>query len=218
MPTTKYKIHEAAKKLIKGGDPSAGSNVTSGQIYYAIEGVINQLLKTEHYSLTLPGGDTIPNTAVLANYENIPVEKYKKVSRARIPAMPISLPRNMGVFNVAPSNDPDCPFIPIMVGQDIFLKNQKLLSDLISTTYKVVAGYTEFSKDISTTFRTATVDMQLFVMDISQYSEHEPLPLPADMERDVVNMVVDRFVNGPRPDKVEDSGAEPTKIEQRVRQ
>lgn len=214
MPSTKGKIREEAKKLIKGGDPSAGSNISNGQIDAYIEHCINTMLRTEYYSLTLPGGETIPTGCMIANYYNVPVVKYKKTSRAKLPAFPINLPRNMGIFKVALTDDCDCPIIPVQPGQAHFLQNQKMLNELISTTYEPIGGYVEFSKDLSGD-GSATVDMQLLVMDMSTFGDYDILPLSGDMEKEVIDTVVARFFGGPRPDKVVDSGSEPSKIQGR---
>ena len=57
-------------------------------------------MKFEYLSVTLPSEETIPEGLVLASYDNVPVERYKGVSRARLPAMPISLRRGMGIWFV----------------------------------------------------------------------------------------------------------------------
>lgn len=202
--TTIGKITEQAKRLIKGGNPSVGSNVWSEEIAEYIGQCVNKMLKAEQFNVTMAAGETIPAGLMLATYENIPVEKYKNSSRAKLPAAPINLPRNMGLYFVGTD---DCEYIPLQPGQRRMIATQSLLNELLGVTYEPENGYAVFSKDLS----DKEVSMKLVVMDIGKYGSHELLPISADMEKDVIDMVVARFSNELRPDKVEDSGSEPTK-------
>ncbi|MEJ7914093.1 MAG: hypothetical protein WKF70_13115, partial [Chitinophagaceae bacterium] len=107
-------------------------------------------------------------------------------------------------------DDPDCFYIPVQPGQGRLINNQSMLNELISVSYEPVDGYLEFSKNLGEDIK---INIQLVVMDVSHYGDFDLLPIAAEMEKDVIDMVVERFSSGPRPDKVEDSGAEPTKIQ-----
>ena len=101
--TSKYLLAEQVSNLLKGGDRSASTSVELPVIIKLIEQLINQNLKVDYFNTHLAAGETIPDGLVLANYEKVAVEVYKKnYSRAKLPAIPISLPRNMGVFAVQP--------------------------------------------------------------------------------------------------------------------
>lgn len=101
--TTKFLIAEQISVLLKGGDRSASTTMEMPVIIKLVEQLINQSLKVDYFNTHLAAGETIPDGLVLANYEKIAVEVYKKnYSRAKLPAIPISLPRNMGVFAVQP--------------------------------------------------------------------------------------------------------------------
>ena len=201
------KITEQAKRLIKGGNPSAGSNVWSEEIREYIGQCVNKMLKSEVFTTVLQTGETIPSGCMLATYNGIPVEQYKKTSRAKLPAMPVSLPRNMGLFYVGDDSDDACEYIPLQPGQRRIVSTQSLLNELLGITYEPEEGHVVFSKDLS----DKTVCIKLVVMDASKYGDYDILPLAPDMEKDVIDMVVARFTNQPSPDKIEDSGSEPTK-------
>jgi len=114
---TKYFLAEQVLRLLKSGDPSVASRVHPEEIKAALAQVINATLKTEFISLTLPSGETIPEGAMLATYDAIPVVTYKDVSKSVLPVMPIKLFRNMGVFHVGKTDDTLSGFIPIQPGQ-----------------------------------------------------------------------------------------------------
>lgn len=101
---TKNKIAEEVLYRINGGITKTTSTVQKEDVIEALAQMINTQFKTQHFAVTLAAGETIPDGLVLATYENIPVLTYKnKQSIAELPIMPVSLPRNMGVFEIRPS-------------------------------------------------------------------------------------------------------------------
>lgn len=103
---TKKYLYETIAALLAGGNPSVGKKFEPRMVQAHLQSVINRKLKMEYMSATLPSDETIPEGLVLACYDDIPVEKYKNLSRAKLPAMPVSLRRNMGVYFVGPAQDP----------------------------------------------------------------------------------------------------------------
>lgn len=100
MPTSKRKLAEQILYRISGGIHSTASPVQLEDVYEAINQKVNALIKAEVFSVTLASGDTIPEGLMTATYENIKVVPYGKRSMAILPAMPVRLPRNMGVFEI----------------------------------------------------------------------------------------------------------------------
>lgn len=101
---TKHYLVEQVQEFLSGGAPSAGQSFERKMIASFVQAAINKVLKAQYVNITLPSDETIPEGAVLACYDAIPVEKYKgSFSRAKLPASPLSLRRNMGVFFVGPS-------------------------------------------------------------------------------------------------------------------
>ena len=128
---------------------------------------------------------------MIAFYENIQVTSVGDKSQAELPIVPISLPRNMGVYRVTDSNDND--FIPVPLGQGALLRADKLLNDLLgSIWFEVRKNVVIFSKDILL-LGINTVNMYLIVMDISLYSNTDPLPIPSSMEEEIVERAFAKF-------------------------
>lgn len=100
--TKKYLI-EQVRTLAAGGSPSAGAKFDRRMIETFLQQAINKKLKSEYFNVTLPGGETIPEGLMLASYDAVPVERYKGLARVKLPAMPISLRRGMGIPFVGPS-------------------------------------------------------------------------------------------------------------------
>src|SRR6185312_10958421 len=100
---TKQYLYETVSALLEGGNPSAGKKFEPRMVQAFIQQAINRKLKTEYLSVTLPSDETIPEGLILACYDSISVASYKGVSRAKLPAMPVSLRKNMGVYFVGPA-------------------------------------------------------------------------------------------------------------------
>ncbi len=189
MPTTKHKIAEQVLELLKGGKPMAASSVSMREVEENIGQVINSMLKMEQLTINFPSGDTIPAGVMLASYEDVPVYKYQNVAAADLPAIPISLPRNMGIYHVGPMNDVHCEYIPVQSGQLSIIKKEGLVNELLGDTcYEPYNTKVVFKTDIYTAGIT-TLFMRLAVLDISQYSDFDILPIPSSMEDDVAKSV-----------------------------
>ena len=106
---TKKWLVEQIQALLAGGQSSAGAKFERRMIEAVLQTVINKKLKSEYFNVTLPGDETIPDGLVIASYDAVAVERYKGLSRAKLPAMPISLRRGMGIYFVGQSVSPYPP-------------------------------------------------------------------------------------------------------------
>ena len=104
---------------------------------------------------------------------------------ATLPAQPINLPRGMGVWRVYSRKNPSVSWIPIQAGSTF------MLDGMIDDSIDLLNTYEYF--DNKTLYFNSTVgeiptDMkvQMVVVDPDQISETDLLPIPADMEEDVI--------------------------------
>lgn len=203
MATTKKKISEQVQRMIKG-NPIISARIHINDIKLLVEQVANQLLKADHFAVNVPEGDTIPNNAMVFTYDNVPVTTYKTTkSRASLPSIPISLPRNMGVLHVSKTDAIDEPFIPIPTSMFGIVKPQALLGDLSGLIgYEVVGKDIIFTKNLPG-MGVNNVFIRLVGVDMSQLSDYDILPLSADMEAQVVQSVYTILVQTPPADKSE---------------
>lgn len=202
MSVTKRLVSDQVLFRIYGGFPDVNAPVQKYDIWKALEQKINSLFSMQQFSLNLPSGETIPNNLALATYEDITVTRTSNErSKATLPVMPITLPRNAGineirpVLNIVSSGDRMLgqPFIPIQAGQGYLLQADSLLNDMMGQiSYEPSQKTVIFSKDI-TTLGMTKVDMKLVVFDMSQYSETDVLPIPADMEQQIINELIQQF-------------------------
>jgi hypothetical protein len=178
---TKRVIAEGVLYELCGGVPSPSFPIKLPDIYDALENKLNSVFKIRHIDTTLPSGETMPEAAMIATYENVAVTSLGNgKAKALLPIVPISMPKNMGIYLVYDPKYPDNPFIPLLRGQLALLRVDELLNDLMGTIgYEPGNLAITFTKDI-TQFGVSAVTMDLCVFEISNYSETDSLPIPAD--------------------------------------
>lgn len=200
MSSTKYIIAEQVLFRLAGGYPDVADSVQREDVYKKLEQKINAKFKLTHLSETLASGETIPDGAAIATYEGIAVSATSNgKSKSTLPATPISLQRNMGIFTVYSEDYPDAPFIPLQRGQMALLKSDTLLSDLLGQIgYEPKSDQIIYNKDL-TLLGINEVTMELVVFDMSQYSETDRLPIPAEYEDVLIEELVAEF-SGVQPE------------------
>lgn len=203
--TTKRVIAEQVMFRIEGGYNDTASPIKYFDIFKAMEQKINADFKMQHFQMTLASGDTIPEFAMIATYDDITLSTYKNVkSICTLPVIPISLPRGMGVLEIYSPDYPNYLFIPLQAGQANLLRSQELINDLLGQI-----GYTPYGNKIIfeknlLLMRLTTVSMRLLVMDFSTYSETDPLNLPPDYESMLVEYLISQFAPVQQGDKLVD--------------
>jgi hypothetical protein len=209
---TKKLLAEQCMNLIEGGDLAAASSIGYNELMVSIGQVINQLLKTDYFASNIKMGEIIPNGTVLALYEGIECQSSNGKTQCTLPIKPNKLPRNMGIWAVyikkdnQSNYDYDNECIPLQMGQAGLIKSQSMISELFGqVAYECFGDKLFFTKDIKALFPDIQIAMRLAVMDISQYSEYDILPLLPEMEWTIVQEVVKMYSSQPVPNKVVDA-------------
>lgn len=209
--TTLYRLSEEIMNLLSGGAIQSASNVTINDVKISVAQVCNQLLKTEQLTINERMGEKIPNGTTLGWYEGISVSSYNGVSRALLPIKPIKLSRNMGIFSIYPKYTLNGNYefkkewIPVQMGQLGLIDSQPLFNNLLGQV-----GYENFGMEIITNidvkalFPNVVLAMRLAIMDISLYSDYEPLPILPEMEWQIKQQVVSLYSKEPLTDLVVD--------------
>lgn len=170
---TKRYLYETVSALLEGGTPSAGKKFEPRMVQAYIQQAINRKLKTEYLSVTLPSDETIPEGLILACYDNIPVESYKGLSRAKLPAIPISLRKNMGVFFVGPAVAGNISPTPTPSATDITIQA------VVGLVEQVVVGTTETVSGIQADSSIVTSNAFANIPDTDFEIIRGNIPLPS---------------------------------------
>jgi hypothetical protein len=194
---TLYSISEQIISMIDPDSSNAKKFERSEIKRFAVQ-VMNGLLKTQHLTEEMSGGEVIPDGTILAEYDNVAVESYKNSARAALPAMPIKLPRGMGIFHVSKTDDIFNGFIPFGAGELQMIGEEPLLSDILGQVgYEQRGGYIYFNKDITdndAVYAINEVYMLLAVKDLSLYGDWDLLPISASMEFEVIQTTLQMLV------------------------
>lgn len=205
---TKYLLAEQIHRML-GQNIGASQRVHINEIKILVGQVANQVLKIDQFKVNMPEGDTIPNNCVLYTYTDIPVVTYNGKAKSDLPFIPVSLPKNMGVYQVIPWDSVngryniDCPYIPIPAGMYGILKPLQLIGDLSGNSgYEVFGSEVVYTTDISAT--VSKVMMRLVGVDCATLGDYDIMPLSADMQAQVVDTVYKMFVQHPEKERVAD--------------
>lgn len=192
---SKYFIAEQIRYKLAASYPNVLEVVQMPDIIAAVGQKINSILKLQYLTDTLALGDSIPNNLMIATYEDVPIETYGgKKCIATLPAIPVSLPRNMGVYMVSKDDDFDCLFIPLQAGQANLLKGQRLINNLLGQVgYELYGNKIVMTQDL-TIDNVSSINMRLLITDIEDYEDYTPLPIPADYATTIIDEVYKSFL------------------------
>lgn len=191
---TKKLISDSVLYKLSGGVPDVNFPVDERDIWVEIEKRINAAFKIHHFDTTLNIGESIPEAAMIATYENVAVTSFGEKSKSTLPITPINLPKNMGIFQVYDPNYPDMPFIPLQRGQRGLLRTDELLNDTLGLiSYEPKNNVIIYNRDI-TVFNIPIVTMELCVLDISQYGINDELPIPSDYQAQLEDDLIKAFI------------------------
>lgn len=199
MLTTKNILTEEIRRIISGGFPSDRDRVRDEEIKSAISDAANALLKVQvlDTNFNFDGGSSIEGSAI-ATYENIPISfgvnfGNVKTAVANLPATPMIMPEGMGVFQVYPSSRPDLAYRYIPSGMFGVWMDNSTVSPLHRRFYTWNSGKIIIYDDLAGAGYNE-IDVQLVVSPIDTLDDNTPLPIPPDMKKDIIAMVIARYV------------------------
>ena len=166
------------------------------EVNLLVDQIANEMLSIEQQQPAKLGMVDIP-TCMIATYTAQAVTLSGTVYSTNLPAYPIQLPMDMGVWSVY--GEPTGPaFIPIKTDFWDLLgaEDEGLLEDQ-------VGFYVEGKKIIYSKNPVAiTVKVKLLIVDPSLLGEFDPYPIPADMEFRLIERVVEMLSSrGLAPEK-----------------
>lgn len=204
---TKYSLAEQVSLKLYGGAPKNSSPVQMDDLILSVGQVCNTLLKAQHFT-DMSLGENAPPNLMIATYPKVTLTSFGgKRAKCTLPAMPVHLIRNMGVWQVSTSEFFDCLLIPLMSGQFDLLRGQSVISDLMGQVGYEIDGMQLTTTQDLTINNITGLYIRLLITDISTFSDFAPLPLPADLESVVVDTVYKSFLPVQAPVRVVDNYA-----------
>jgi len=114
---------------------------------------------------------------------------YSDKSKAILPTQPINLPRGMGVWKLFSKSDPWVSYIPVSSGE-MFLYNGRNSTAIDNLNVYEYHDNKTLILNKSVTDVPVDMQIQLLVVDPEQLGEYDLLPIPADMEFEVITSVL----------------------------
>lgn len=215
--TTRWKISEQILNILKG-KPGAASSITLKEVMELVTQTANNVLRVQHFDSINAGGEMIPEGLVLACYDNLTVFYYKDVAACTLPAVPVKLPKGMGVWHVSKTDELHNPFIPIPRGMTAMIGGEPLISDLLDQIgYEVRVDENSspaliFDKDITDASvvspAVTSVYVEMVILDLSKYGDYDLFPVTPDMEAQIIETVVKLLSVAQPPDEIVDPTSE----------
>lgn len=177
MPTNKRKIAEQVQRIYaryvdrENIDPV----VYRKEIEELVQQSIAEVLQSQTFQSRRINRVDIPQSSIIKY--SVPTANNK----ATLPAFPIDLERDMGVWEIVDPSSPLTPYIP--------LSNQtaKVMQGTVVESLQGAVGYYRYGSEINFLKQPANpVDVYLIVPDFSTLSDTDPLPLSAAYERTVI--------------------------------
>lgn len=196
MATSKARLAEQIQRIYArySDKENIDRSLDSREIYLLIEQAMNRVLKAQTFERFTDGYINIPECQ-LTVYSDVLVLGGTALSYVPLPAIPLSLPMDMGIWKVCPAGKPYETYIPIS-SQDWSVMGVAYTNgtqtDGINTSYleQQIGYYIDnkriyFTKNIDNT----RVDIYLLVNDFTQVGDLDLLPLSAEYELDVMQEV-----------------------------
>ena len=203
--TTKYKLAEQVQRLYaRFLDKDNPSDVIDlREVKLIVEQSINKVLKLQVSENFKAGFYDVPLCNII-EYTVTTVTSDSGNNRAYItlPAIPITLPMDMGIWSVSAVNAAMTPYIPIPA-QDVLVFGTIASGTNLSYLEGQVGYYVQgkrlyFTKDItlSANGSISSVIVNLLVSDFSKLTDNELLPVSPEVESAIIADSLQTISNG----------------------
>lgn len=199
--TTKQILSEQIQRLyarfLDKDNPSDVIDIR--EIKLLVNQSINKVLKLQVAESFKAGMIDVPKCNLM-QYSNAAVVQDSANSRAYVtlPAIPLTLPMDMGIWSVTPNSGAMTPYIPIPA-QDMLVFQGTNLGYLEGKVgYYVQGKRIYFTKDITLVANGSVsgVTVNLLVSDFSQLTDNEMLPISPEVESTIIDDVLQTISNG----------------------
>ncbi len=189
--------------LMVGGNPTKDSRFNRPEIELLVRQAVSKLFQTrvfENYKIDqswdVPG-------EFMVNFANVPVlyDQDRLQSFINSPSQFVNLPKSKGVYSIAPMQNPRGAFIPVPANSYVFegTRESKYLQGNIG--YIIEGRRIYFTIDI---FNERNIN-ELLVRLVTGDAPSELLMIPADMEADIIQMVLGQLKESGKTDQEEDN-------------
>jgi len=159
---------------------------------------INKVLKLQVADSFKAGLVDVPKCNLLEYTCAVTADAGNNRSYITLPAIPLTLPMDMGIWSIAAATGAMTPYIPIPA-QDVLVFQGANLSYLEGKIgYYLQGKRVYFTKNITLTANgtVTSVVVNLLVMDFSQIGDNDVLPISPEVESAIIDDVLQTISNG----------------------
>jgi hypothetical protein len=159
---------------------------------------INKVLKLQVADSFKAGLVDVPKCNLLEYTCAVTADAGNNRSYITLPAIPLTLPMDMGIWSISAATGAMTPYIPIPA-QDVLVFQGANLSYLEGKIgYYLQGKRVYFTKNITLTANgtVTSVIVNLLVMDFSQIGDNDVLPISPEVESAIIDDVLQTISNG----------------------
>ena len=200
MATTKNILAEQIQRLyarfLDKNNPSDVIDIREVKLLVAQS--LNKVLKLQVAESFKAGLVDVPKCNLLEYTCAVTADSGNNRSYITLPAIPLTLPMDMGIWSITPLTGAMTPYIPIPA-QDVLVFQGANLSYLEGKVgYYIQGKKVYFTKNITLTANgsVSSVIVNLLVADFSQLSDTDMLPISPEVESVIIDDVLQIISNG----------------------
>lgn len=190
--TSKYKLAEQALRIISGGTPTNDAQVTMQEVMIGVSQAFGSVARNNYFEGKVIG-EPMVNGNFIYTFDDRLVKKdtSKALYYADLPATTITLPYDMGVFQVSTMTDQSNAFVPLPNG---FMP---LFYGLDSSTLEGRIGY--FVEDNRIYFpnmnakNKVTKVLMKLVAPLGGIGDEDEINIPDDVQLEIVKIVIQMY-------------------------
>jgi hypothetical protein len=200
---SKKQIAEQAIRILSGGHLKEDRTLDIREVMLALDQLRDEAVRVRTIA-NINNGDNRIDEEFLSFYEDEPIltDSVKELKYIVMPAKPIDLPKNLGLYQVTPVANFENPWIITRPGQiGIYAGTQALDHELKTFCWQVSDRL--YIKGIDAGVAEATLILAASSKDIG---ETDTYPLPPDVEHELLQKLIELFsIHKQMPhDEVED--------------
>ena len=206
MAITKAILSEQCQRIYaRFLDKDNPSDVISiPEVMLLVSQAINKILKLEVAESFKAGLVDIPKCSLIQYTASVTADAPNNRSFITLPVIPLTLPLDMGIWNIAASGAAMTPYIPIP-SQDVLVFQGANLSYLEGQIgYYVQGKKVFFTKDLTLAGNgsISSVIINILASDFSQFADNDMLPISPEVESAVITEVLN-IISGGRVSQAE---------------
>lgn len=201
---TKFKLAEQIQRIyarfLDRDNPSDVIDIR--EVKLVLEQSINKVLKLQVAESFKAGFVDIPRCNLIEYTCTVTSDSGNTRAYIDLPAIPLTLPLDMGVWSIAATNAAITPYIPIPA-QDVLVFGTIATGNNVSYLEGQIGYYVQgkrvyFTKDITQSYNGSitSVVVNLVVTDFDKFTDNELLPISPEVVTAVINEVLITISNG----------------------